>query len=63
MAKPKLNRKMIPLILAGVIIGIVLFNWIPGQRAAHAPPEGSGTVEATEIEVGPQVAGRIEKAA
>ena len=61
MAKPKFNRKMIPLILAGVIIGIVLFNWIQGQRAAHAPPEGSGTVEATEIEVGPQVAGRIEK--
>lgn len=61
MAKPKFNRKMIPVILAAVIAGVLLFNWIQDRRAALAPPEGSGTVEATEIEVGPQVAGRIEK--
>ncbi|HEY3413754.1 MAG TPA: HlyD family efflux transporter periplasmic adaptor subunit [Armatimonadota bacterium] len=61
MAKPKFNRKMIPLILAVAIVGVIAYNWIQDRRAALAPPEASGTVEATEIEVGPQVAGRIEK--
>lgn len=61
MAKPKFSPKMIPAIVVIAIAGTLLYNWIQDRRAAMAPPEGSGTIEATEIEVGPQVSGRIVK--
>lgn len=61
MAKPKFSPKMIPAIVVIAIVGTLLYNWVQDRRAAAAPPEGSGTIEATEIEVGPQVSARILK--
>ncbi|HEY3266357.1 MAG TPA: biotin/lipoyl-binding protein [Armatimonadota bacterium] len=59
MARPKFNKKLIPVALVAIIVAVWLFNWAQDRRLAQAPPEGSGDIEATEIEVGPQVAGRI----
>src|SRR5579871_1155178 len=55
----KFDRRFILLVLILITAGTLLYNWIKEQQELAAPPSGSGTVEATEIEVGPQVTGRI----
>jgi len=61
MAKPKFSPKMIPAVVVAAIVVTLLYNWVQDRRAALAPPEGSGTIEATEIEVGPDVGARIAR--
>ena len=61
MAKTGKVVRIIPLVLVLAVVAALAFNRIQDSREANAPPEGSGTVEATEIEVGPQVAGRIDR--
>jgi len=54
-------KRGIPIFLILVLIGGVTWIWAQQQTHANSGLKGSGTVEAEQVNIGPEVAGRVVK--
>jgi HlyD family secretion protein len=52
-------RRAIPILLILAVIGGVTYWWSQQQTRAAAGLQGSGTIEAQQVNLGPEVAGRV----
>jgi HlyD family secretion protein len=52
--------RFIPILVILVIAGIAIYNWTQQQAAKNGPLAASGTVEAIDITLSPEIAGRVK---
>ena len=52
-------RRAIPILLILAVIGGVAYWWSQQQTRVAAGLQGSGTIEAQQVNIGPEVAGRV----
>ncbi len=52
-------RRVIPILLIVVVVGAGAYWWTQRQAGAATALEGTGTIEADQVNIGPEVSGRV----
>jgi HlyD family secretion protein len=51
--------RFIPILIILVLIGAAIYNWSQQAAAKNGPLSASGTIEATDVTISPELAGRV----
>jgi multidrug resistance efflux pump len=55
----KKRLRIIPILIILVLIGAAVYNWSQQAAAKNGPLAASGTIEATDVTISPELAGRV----
>ena len=55
------RMRFIPILIVLVVAGIAIYNWTQQAAAKNGPLSASGTIEATDVTISPELSGRVKE--